>query len=131
MTNRKYSSGREYFAEDGDWDGDAFKALLVDNAVTFNDSHRTIADISASIVSRSGVLSGKTTTDGKCGCDDATFTAPTTGHTVIVIIACTQTGVDATSPLIVYFDTGTNFPGTTSGIDMTFQASAVPYLFTT
>lgn len=130
MTNRKYSAGREYFAETGNWDGDNFKALLVDTTLAFNDSHRTISDISASVVSRSANLSSKTTTDGKCGCDDATFTAPAAGHTVNVIIA-RDSGSDATSELIVYFDTGTNFPGTTSGIDMTFLAGSVPYLFTT
>lgn len=131
MTNRKYDEGREAFANgDLDWVAHDIKALLVDNTLTFNNAHRVIDDVAASIVERSPNLTGKSATDGQCACDDAVFTAPEAGHTVIVLIA-QDTGNDSTSPLIAYFDTGTNFPGTTAGVDMTFQASAVPYLFTT
>lgn len=130
MSNRKYDSGREDFANGGDWDTQNYKALLVDTTLAFNNAHRTIADISSSVVSRSANLSSKTLTDGKCACDDAVFTTPTSGHTVNVVIA-RDSGTDATSPLIAFFDTGTNFPGHTAGVDMTFEASAVPYLFTT
>lgn len=121
MSNTLYDKGRESFLGQNpavDWDTDTIKAMLVKTAQAFSNAHQYVADLTAgNIVARSAALTGKTVSAGVADAADVTFTAPTTGQTVIVVIY-KDTGSDATSPLIAWIDTGTGFPITTNGGDV-------------
>ena len=122
MANQMYPKGREKFlGGDLDWDAHNFIVLLVKTAETFNASHEFIADLSgANIVARSGNVANKTKTDGVANCDPVVIAAVPSGSSVNAVLART-TGNDSTSPLVAFYDTGTNFPGVTNGADVTFQ----------
>lgn len=96
------------------------KLLLCDAAdYTYSDAHQFISDIPvAAIVARSGNLTGKTFTNGIFDANDATCTSVTGDQSEIWIFAI-DTGLDATSRLVAYFDTGiTNMPVTPNGGDI-------------
>jgi len=59
--------------------------------------------------------------------DDVVFTTPASGSTVIALILFVDTGVEGTSRLICYIDTGTGLPLTTNGgnINIVWNASGI------
>lgn len=121
MANAIYSKARQSFLSQSpalDWDTDNIKIMLVKTAQAFSDSHQYISDLTgANIVARSANLASKTVTSGVADADDITFTTPTTGQTCNLILV-KDSGVDASSPLIAFLDTGTGLPVTTNGGDV-------------
>lgn len=101
-------------------DTNDIRVILVDTALyTVNlSTHDFLDDIAAGArVAVSGALTTKTTTLGVFDADDKTITA-VTGATVEAVVLYVHTGVESTSYLIAYIDTGTGLPFTPNGGDV-------------
>lgn len=113
---------------DGDvaLDSSDVKAVLVDLAdYTYSAAHDFLADVaSGARVATSGNLGSKTTTGGTFDAADFSFTAAT-GDQAEAIILYVDTGNEATSRLIAYYDTGvTGLPVTPNGGDINVAVNA-------
>jgi len=120
MANAIYPSAREGFlAGSIDWDANSFRAVLIDTGTyTYSSAHDFYNDLSGVVGTESGLFAGKTTTSGVADADDITFTA-VAGSTIEAIVIFKDTGNVATDSLICYIDTGTGFPVTPNGGDIT------------
>ena len=122
MANSLYDKARESYLSQNpsiDMDTDTIKIMLLKTAQSFSNAHQFVSDLTgANIVARSGALASKTVTAGVFDAADVTFVAPTSGQTCNVLMY-KDTGSDATSPLIAFWDTGTGLPVTTNGGDVT------------
>lgn len=96
------------------------KAVLVDtDDYTYADTDDFLNDIPAAArVATSGNLAGKTVADGLFDCDDFSFSS-VSGDQSEAIVFYIDTGVESTSRLIAYFDSGiTGIPVTPNGGDI-------------
>lgn len=105
------------------------RAILVDIAdYTYSAAHDMIDDVPAlARVAISANLSTKTFVNGLFDADNLTFST-VTGDVSEAIILYLHTGVESTSRLIAYFDTGvTGLPVTPNGgdINLNFNASGI------
>lgn len=124
MANALYDKGREHFlGGDNDWDANAIKVVLVDEA---DDTIDVVNDdflddrAVASRVATSGNLANKTKTNGVADADDITFTA-VSGDQFESFDLYEDSGVESTSSLICNIDTATGLPATPSGGDITIR----------
>ena len=124
MASGLYDKGREGFLDGSiDFDTDDIRAILIDAAdYTVNlATHDFLDDVPvAARVAVSGALTGKTVTAGVADANDVVWAA-VTGDISEAVLLYKHTGVDATSRLIAYWDTGTGFPVTPNGTDITCQ----------
>lgn len=98
-----------------DLDTDTINVALIDTgAYTYNAAHDFWDDAVAGVIGTPQALGSKTITSGVFHAADTTFTS-VTGATVEALIIYKSTGVNSTSPLIAYIDTGTGFPVTPNG----------------
>lgn len=122
MANALYDKGREGFLDGSiDYDTNNIKIMLIDEADDTIDLalDEDLADrAGASRVATSGNLSSKTVTAGVADAADVTFTA-VTGDVSESIDMYQDTGVEATSRLILNIDTATGLPVTPNGGDIT------------
>lgn len=96
------------------------KAVLVDLAdYSYSDTHDFLSDIAAGgRVSTSANLVSKTVSNGTFDAADFSF-ASVTGDQAEAIVLYIDTGVEATSRLVAFFDTGiTGIPVTPNGGDI-------------
>lgn len=101
-------------------DGSNVKAILVDLAdYTYSAGHEFLSSVPvAGRVATSSNLGSKTTTDGVFDAADFSFTA-VTGDQSEAIILYIDTGSEATSRLVAFYDTGiTGLPVTPNGGDI-------------
>jgi hypothetical protein len=118
MANAWYSKGLEGFATGAvNWTGDAIHVDLLDLAdytvsITTHDFRDDVPV--AARVATFGPLTGKTATDGVLDAADATFTT-VTGDQSEALTVWKNTGSDATSRLLLFFDTATGLPVTPNG----------------
>lgn len=107
MANALYAKGREGFlAGDIAWDSDTIKVVAADAGYVFSAAHDFLDDVGAAArVATSSALTGKTTTDGVADANDVTYTALPAGDTITSLVVFQDTGVEATSRLIAYYDT--------------------------
>jgi hypothetical protein len=112
MANTLYPLARQGFLEGNiPWLTGNFKMILVTSGYVYSAAHQFLSSVGGgNIVATSSNLSGKTSTLGTANCDPVTYLA-VTGSTVTAVIVYQDTGVAATSPLIVYDDTATGSPG--------------------
>lgn len=101
------------------------KAALIDTGTyTYSAAHQFMSSAAAGAVARSGNLASKTVALGVFDAADITLTA-VSGATVEALILYRDTGVDATSELIAYIDTGvTGLVLTPNGGDVTLTWNA-------
>jgi hypothetical protein len=96
------------------------KAILLDQATyTYSAAHEFVSSLSG-IVARSGLLTGKAVnmTTGAFDSDDPTAQA-VSGSNIYRVALVIDTGSDATSPLVMFQDTGvTTVPFTPDGSDI-------------
>lgn len=122
MANALYDKGREGFLDGSiDFDTNNIKIMLIDEADDTIDLalDEDLADrIAASRVATSGNLASKTVTAGVADAADVTFSA-VTGDPSESIDMYQDTGVEATSRLILNIDTATGLPVTPNGGDIT------------
>lgn len=121
MANTLFDKARQRFLEAQiNWLTDTIKILLVStSAYTVNAStHEFLSDISGSArIAGPVTLTGKSTAGGAADGADVTFTA-VTGGAIGSIVIYSDTGTEATSPLIAYLDTATGLPITPNGGDI-------------
>lgn len=126
MANALYDKGRQAFLEGAiNWDTADIRVILVDaGAYTVNlATHNALDDVPvASRIAVSGTLAATTATDGIADATDVVFST-VTGTTVEALVIYSHTGVESTSLLIAYLDTGSNIPFTPNGGDVTIQWS--------
>lgn len=119
--NALYDKGREKFLTGSiAWLTDDIKCCLVNGTsyVVNLGSHEFLSDIpGAAIVATSGNLSSKTATGGVADAADVNFTA-VSGDQIDAIVIYKDTGVDSTSPLLLYCDSGSGLPFTPVGSDI-------------
>jgi hypothetical protein len=96
---------------------------------TYSTAHTFVSDVTAgAIVARSAALTSLTFTDGTFDAADlAAAWASLTGVQFEAVIFYIDTGSDATSRILAYFDTATGLPLTPNGnnVDATFNASGI------
>lgn len=121
MANTLFDKARQRFLEAQiNWLTDTIKVLLVStSAYTVNAStHEFLSDISGSArIAGPVTLTGKSTAGGAADGADVTFTA-VTGGAIGSIVIYSDTGTEATSPLLAYLDTATGLPITPNGGDI-------------
>lgn len=107
MSNAVYPKGREGFAGgDVAWDSDTIKLVAVDSGYTYDAAHDFLADVGAGArVATSSAFTGKTITDGVLDADDVTLASLPSGDTITGIVVYQDTGNEATSRLLLFFDT--------------------------
>lgn len=102
------------------------KVICVDAAdYTYSATHDFLDDVpSLARVATSANLTSKTTTDGVFDAADVTLSG-VTGDQFEALIFFIDTGVESTSRLVAYIDTGwTGLPATPNGGDITLQFNA-------
>lgn len=107
MANHPYPTGRQaFFDKQISWNVDTIKALLLTAGYTQSDAHDFLNDIPGGAVRVStATLTGRTTTGGVCDADPTTFPVVPAGSPFTQLILYMDTGTEATSRLIYYFDT--------------------------
>lgn len=100
-----YPSARTLAATTGiGWLTSNIKIVLVDAVYVYDEAHDFLDDVAAGArVVTSGNLATKTVTGGVCDADDVTFSS-LSGNDVTGIIVYVDSGVEATSSLLVYYD---------------------------
>lgn len=126
MANALYDKAREDFLGGTlSWSGDTIKVVGVDSGYTFSAAHTNLSQVaSGDRVSTSAALSGKTITNGVADANDTVLPSVTNGVQVVGLVVYKDTGVEATSRLIAFIDTGTNIPVTGNGGDVNVAWSA-------
>jgi hypothetical protein len=127
MANALYDKAREAFLKgEIDWLNDTIKMVLVDAADYTVDlaTDQYLEDVVAAARVATATLSGKAATDGVADANDVTFTS-VTGDPCEALVLYKDTGIESTSPLIAYIDSGVNLPVTPNGTDITVQWSNV------
>lgn len=102
------------------WASGDIRIVLVDSGYIYSTSHDFLNDVGAGTrVATSSSLTGKTTTAGVADASDVTFVG-LAGDVVAGIVVYEHTGVESTSPLILFYDrtsTGSLISYTPSGVD--------------
>lgn len=90
------------------------KAQLVDLAsYTYSSAHQFLSSIPGGARVGSPVtLSNKSITNGAFAADPAVFSGLSGAPSIEALVVYVDTGVEATSPLIYFMDTGTDLPVT-------------------
>lgn len=129
MANALYPKFKEALltsATGSDLENGDVKIILIDSAdYTYSSSHQYLSDVAAGArVATSGNLSGKTITNGVFDSSDVSFGA-VTGDQSEAIIMYLDSGVESTSRLVGFFDTGvTGLPVTPNGGNITVVVNA-------
>lgn len=107
MANAVYPKGREGFAGgDVAWDSDTIKLVAVDSGYVYDGAHDFLADVGAGArVATSAAFTSKSITNGVLDAADVTLSALPAGDTIDAIVVYQDTGSEATSRLLLYFDT--------------------------
>jgi hypothetical protein len=128
MTSQLYPKGKAHLlglATKADLVADTIKVMLLHSATAaYSGSHEFVSDLTGGgIVARSGALAGKTVTSGVFDANDVTLTA-VSGSAVDALVLYKDTGSDATSPLVGWYDLSSLTP---NGGDITvvFNASGI------
>lgn len=121
MANTLFEKARQRFLEAQiNWMNDTIKCILVDTGAYTPQTaiHEHLADIP--LVARIAgpvTLTAKATTGGAADAADCTFTS-VSGPSIEAIVIYSDTGTEATSPLLAYIDTATGLPITPNGGDI-------------
>lgn len=123
MANAWYRKGAEkVLLAQVNFDTDTIKARLVKNTYAQNlSTDEFISSVTAITGSTDQTLSNTSVTAGVFDADDITFTAVPAGETSEGVVIYKDTGVEGTSPLLMYIDTITGFPLATNGGNVVIQ----------
>jgi len=107
MANTFYPKGRQGFAGgDVAWDTDTIKLVAVDATYVYDAAHDFLDDVAAlARIATSSAFTTKTIVDGVLDADNVTLSSVPVGDTITGIIVYQDTGVEATSRLLMFFDT--------------------------
>lgn len=113
MANNLYTKAKESFLKgEIDWLNDNIRIALIDTGIYTVDiiNHQYLSDVApSSIVTTSGVLSGKSVDGGVVDATDVSFISGILSN-VQAIIIYQDNGLSSTSRLIAYIDTGADLP---------------------
>jgi hypothetical protein len=88
---------------------DDIRIVLVDNTYTWNTAHDNLDDVGAGTrIATSGNLASKTSTDGYFDSAAVTYTALTAGDTIVGFWIYKDSGAEATSKLMAWYDTNSS-----------------------
>lgn len=122
MANALFDAGREGFlGGTNDWDGNTIKLVFVDHGVDtpVPATDANLSDIlGGARIATSGAFAGKTITAGVADANDVTVST-VTGAQFESVNIYEDSGVEATSSLLVFIDTATGLPTTPNGGDIT------------
>ena len=137
----KWAEGSIHWSSAG---SDTFSVFLVRTTggssgtdhYVFNSTHEFVASIPDNATARTSATTGLVLTNTSCPDDDGamdaadtTFVSVAAGAEIGAVIVIQNTGTEATSPLLAYFDTGSGLPVTPDGNNITVQWSAsTPYI---
>lgn len=123
MANAVYVLGKEkILSAQINFSADTLKVRLVKNTYAQNlATDEFISSVTKITGTTDQLLTGKTVTGGVFDAGDPTFTAVPAGETSEGVVIYKDTGVEATSPVLLYIDTITGFPLATNGGDITIQ----------
>ena len=125
MANALYETGINAFLRgDLSWNSHTFKVVLVSSSYTVNlTSYQYLSSIpSGARVATSSALTTSLPGAGVADASDITFSS-VTGSQVTQFVIYRDTGTEATSQLVAYFDTATNLPITPNGGDISITWS--------
>ncbi|QZM13673.1 hypothetical protein ABVS_3047 [Acinetobacter lwoffii] len=121
MANTLYDFARQRFLEAQiNWMTDTVKVILVDTGAYTPQTavHQYLADIPISArIAGPVTLTSKSTAGGAADAADCTFTS-VSGASIEAIVIYSDSGTEATSPLIAFIDTATGLPITPNGGDI-------------
>lgn len=121
MANTLYDKARQRFLEAQiNWMSDTIKVILVDTGAYTPQVgiHEYLSDIPSSArIAGPVTLTAKATAGGAADAADVTFPS-VSGPSIEAIIIYSDTGTEATSPLIAIIDTATGLPITPNGGDI-------------
>lgn len=121
MTKRLYAKGAEQILQAGvNFVADTIRVSLLANTYAPNFAADDFYDDLSAFVVATQALSSKSVLGGMFDAGDTTFPAVAAGTTCNAIVFWKDTGVPATSALLLYIDQAdlVNFPVTTSGADI-------------
>ena len=123
MANAWYRKGAEkVLLAQVNFDTDTIKARLVKNTYAQNlSTDEFISSVTAITGSTDQTLANTSVTAGVFDAEDITFTAVPAGETSEGVVIYKDTGVEGTSPLLMYIDTITGFPLATNGGNVVIQ----------
>jgi hypothetical protein len=108
MANSLYPLGRQKWLEgDVAWLTDDIKVALLSATYVYADTDEFLDDLSG-VLATSANLSGKTSTLGVADATDVVFASVAVGPAATQIVVYKDTGVAATSPLLVFYDTNSS-----------------------
>lgn len=121
MANTLYDFARQRFLEAQiNWMTETIKVILVDTGAYTPQTavHQYLADIPISArIAGPVTLTSKSTAGGAADAADCTFTS-VSGASIEAIVIYSDSGTEATSPLIAFIDTATGLPITPNGGDI-------------
>lgn len=120
MANALYDAGREAFLDGNiSWSSDTIKVVLIDTGEYTVDLeiHDNLDDVAGAARIATATLASKTVADGIADAADVTFSSVSGAQSEALIIY-KDSGVEGTSTLIAYLDTGTGLPVTPNGGDI-------------
>ena len=121
MANALYGKGKKKIGtKQIDLVSDAIAAYLVSSGYSPSiNIHEFVSDLGANILSGPIALTGKVLSDtGVFDASPVTFPSVPGGDTATYVVLAKNTGVSGTSPLLVLYDTISNFPALTNGGDI-------------
>lgn len=101
------------------WGSDSIKVALLNSGYVYSASHKNLSDLGG-IVATSANLAGLANVDGTLSADNYTF-AGLTGAVVTQLWLYKDTGVAATSTLLIYVNQGVGLPYTPNGTDLLLE----------
>lgn len=107
MANKWFPKGLEGFAGgDVAWDTDSILVVGLSNAYVYAAGHDFLDDVPAGArLKTSAALTGKTMVNGVLKAADTQLDLVAAGATLTQLVVYQSTGVDATSRLLIHYDT--------------------------
>lgn len=120
MSNTSFPLGMQAVLSAGvNAPSDTLTAYLVANTYTYDGTDQYVADLGTTIGTPVD-LTSKTVTAGALGADTLDFGAIAPGSTIKGVAIAKNTGNTSTSPLLLWFDTGSGLPLATNGGNVSF-----------
>jgi hypothetical protein len=137
MANAVYPKAKESFISQSpalDLNTDTIKLALIKisgtGAVSYSAAHQYYSSIDSGVVGTPATLASITVASGKFTATGPTFSAVSSAGNTLGFVIYKDTGTNTTSPLVAWYDTGTNIPVTPNGGDITINPDGSNGFFT-
>ena len=124
--NQLYNKARErYLSAGSNWTIGAAGLALVDANYLFDPAHEFLIQVPSASRAAEKPFTGRTAVNGYANGDGASFTALTWPLPITQVVTYEDTGDEATSLLIAYYDEVTGFPVSLTGGDYSVLPDAL------